>query len=222
MKKYVFLIVLWLSTAGGSARAKTPPTWSSGELVLSDGTVLTGELNYNWKAEIVQLRQANVLKAFSAYQVRGFRYFDHVQNSLRKFIAMEYPVNSTVYRPLFLEEMLSGPLTVYRRLRHTHQWLRVVSPASFGRDDELIKDVDNFSYFVIDGNKMIDLDDFRRTLWPRMESEFDKELKRYVTKMQVNLSSTLARLLLINHYNYLKLHDSQTAASTLGTSMAGH
>jgi hypothetical protein len=83
----------------------------------------------------------------------------------------------------------------------------------YGIDEELVKDVDNFDYFVFADSSVIDLNNFARDLWPFMRNEFNEELKQFASKMQMNLTSTLARLLLINHYNYLKMKNASISPS---------
>ncbi|RYC71860.1 MULTISPECIES: hypothetical protein [Spirosoma] len=202
--KNLFLSVvtgLMLTGAGGIAA----PVWSTGELQLANGTLLKGELNYNWKAEIVRYRQGDVVKAYSALQVSNFRYFDTNQNTLRKFVSVLYPFKSKQVRPQFAEECTAGPLTVYRQLRPTREMLRIGNSIATEADPELVKNMDNFEYFVVDGQDVVRLRDFSRTLWPRMCDEFGQALQQYVIKRDLNVNTTLTRLLLINHYNYLKI-----------------
>ncbi|GAB3491861.1 hypothetical protein GCM10027341_05330 [Spirosoma knui] len=215
MKKYLWITLIWLSSTGSSLLAKNPGMWSQGELVLMNGTRLEGELNYNWKAEIVQIRQNNTLKAYSALQVQEFKFFDNNHNTIRKFVAIDFPVKVTLRRPLFLEEFVSGPLMVYRRLRHIREPIKLTNPSMFGNDEELVKDVDNFTYFVYEGKDIVALDDFTRFMWPQMQEEFQVELKQYATHLQIDLNSTTAQLMLINKYNYLK---SETAAQPVANS----
>ena len=205
MKNYLLLV--WLSIAGGNTVAKT--LWNRGELVLQNGTVLTGELNYNWRAEIVQYRAENTIKAFSAFQVREFKYFDDQLNTLRKFVAMDYPIKPSSPRIAFLEEFERGPVMVYRRLRRIHEPIKLVNSVKFGLDEEFIKNIDNFHYYVLTGDKMTALADFAHTQWPQMQTEFTDEFNLYVAKLHIDLTSTFARLLLINRYNQLKMRGSQ-------------
>ncbi|RIV22552.1 hypothetical protein DYU11_16185 [Fibrisoma montanum] len=212
MKAYVLLIVLWLSAVGvGTSHAKGAPNWNLGQLLLTNGTQIEGELNYNWKAEIVQVRQGNTIKAYSATQVDHFVFFDANQNTLRRFVAVEYPVRQSLMRKLFLEEFVPGTLTVYRRLRHTREPIKVISPIAYGDDEELVKDLDSFTYFVYDENGIItNLDNFTRDIWPRLKEEYGEELKHFVDGQSLDLGTTLSQLLLINQYNALKKQQEES------------
>ncbi len=180
------------------------PTWNTGQILLNNGTEIQGEISYNWKAEIVQLRQNGTIKAYSAHQINRFAYFDDANNALRHFSAVDYPVRKNFKRPVFLEEFTVGTFTVYRRLRHMHGLIPLAKPANYGKEGIQIEDYDNFSYYVYDGNTFVNMDKFNRDLWPQMNQEFGPELKRYAEIRQLDTSNTAARLMLINQYNYLK------------------
>ena len=72
-----------------------------------------------------------------------------------------------------------------------------------------IKNIDNFHYYVLTGDKMTALADFAHTQWPQMQTEFTDEFNTYASTLHIDLTSTLARLLLINRYNQLKMRVSQ-------------
>lgn len=213
MEKWGFMLIVWLVVAGGTSRAANPPIWDRGELILSDGTVLAGELAYNWKAEIVCYKQGDVVKAYSAQQVNSFKYFDRQQNSLRKFVTLHLPVKPTQHRPSLVEEYVSGPLMVYRRLRQPREILRLSRLIAYQTEADLIKDIDNFEYFVADGRAFINLVDFNRSLWPQMRENYRSTLQEYIARRSLDLNSTVARLMLINQYNYLTADDMPSAGS---------
>jgi hypothetical protein len=204
MKRYTLLTLLGLSLLVGHASAKTPTIWNRGELFLENGTELTGDLNYNWKAEVVQIRQGDAIKAYSAFQVQAFRFFDNSLNTLRTFASVQDPAHSSLHRLLFMEQVMTGPMTVYRRLHHMREPIASQNPASFGSDAELVKDLDGFDYFVYENDSIISLDKFSQELWPVMQQECGDELTHYASTLAIDKSSTVARLRIINRYNSLK------------------
>ncbi|WP_338874595.1 hypothetical protein WBJ53_03155 [Spirosoma sp. SC4-14] len=203
MKKYILLAILCLGFAGGNAQARN--TWNHGELLLQNGLLLTGELDYNWKAEIVQYRDGNTIKAYSAFQVKEFKYFDDRLNTLRKFVTMDYLVKKSVYKPLFMEEFGTGSLMIYRRLRHAREPITLTNAPTGGVDEKLIRNLNNFNYYIQEGKTITKLDDFFRESWPTIEQEFAEEIHRYHTSLVAGFTgNTLTKLLLISHYNQLK------------------
>ncbi|MEZ0612205.1 hypothetical protein ACAW74_27090 [Fibrella sp. WM1] len=215
---------IWISliAAGMCLDARAgEPGWNNGHVILSNGQVIKGQLSYNWKAEVLQVRADDgTTKAYSAYKVDSFAYFDVSQNMLRKFDAIEIPTASELTRPVFLEECTIGHYTVYRRLRHTKELIKITRPSLYQEDIDLIKDLDNFVYFVVDTNGDIsDLQAFELSIWPQMLSEYRPQLTEYITLRQLDPSLTMARLMLINHYNYLREYNPSQAnkpATSLG------
>lgn len=203
MKRNVWVMIVWLMAAGSSVLARNSDVWSQGELVLMNGTELKGDIGYNWKAEIVQYREGNKIRAYSPYQVRAFRYFDDHQNVLRKFVTFEQATKSGRQRPLFLEEVVVGPVPVYREVRSAHEPIKLRNLSMFNSDEELVKDLENFTYLVLLNGELINLNMFYRTIWPGLKEKYEAELKRYAMRIQSNITSTLAQLMLINQYNFL-------------------
>lgn len=187
------------------ARANDP-VWNNGHVLLSNGQRINGQLSYNWKAEVLRVRTTDgILKAYSAQKVDSFVYFDATQNVLRRFDAVDLPASSEMSRTVFLEECTLGHFTVYRRLRHPKELIKITRPLSFQDDTELLKDIDNFSYVVIDADGDItDLQNFDSTVWPRMLDDYRPQLTEYMHQRQLDPSQTAARLMLINQYNYLR------------------
>ena len=221
MKRYLFITFLGLLLTAGKAPAKNPTVWSRGELFLTNGTELSGELNYNWKAEVVQLRQGDVIKAYSAFQVRSFRFFDDKLNTVRIFNSVQHPVRLSLKRPVFMEQLMTGTMTVYRRLRHGREPILVAKPSMFSNDTELIQNLDEFDYFVYEGNMMTNLNQFPKELWPVMQEEYGDVLNQFGTTLLVERNSTLARLLFINRYNSLKSQESTASAGSALPGMYG-
>ncbi|MBO0938969.1 hypothetical protein J2I47_20620 [Fibrella sp. HMF5335] len=212
--KHVFLLLLiWslsLTAAWGSN-----DVWNNGYVTLPDGQRIEGQLNYNWKAEVLRVKISDgTAKAYSASRVRSFAYFDDEQNLLRRFSAIAFAGPDDTRRFVFMEECTVGKLSVYRRLHHAHEFIKMGRPSLFGSDREMIKDYDNFDYIVLDDTQVTDLQHFSTDLWPQMQSEFSGPLGDYVKTRQLDITSTVAKLMLINQYNYLKIKADENAVAT--------
>lgn len=222
MKRYILFTLLGMSLAGSNASAKPPTIWHPGELYLANGTKLTGDLNYNWKAEIVQIRQGNGVKAYSAFQIRAFSYFDTKLNTARTFASVEHPTKtSSRHQLIIMEEMMAGTMTVYRRLRHVREPIAKSSLSSFGDDTMLVQNLDSFEYFVYQDKGVSKLVYFVRDLWPVMQEEFRQELAQFGTTLLIDKNTTLARLLFINEYNSLKSQSATESAEAAAPGMYG-
>ncbi|MEZ0539345.1 hypothetical protein [Fibrella arboris] len=202
MKKILFAILIMMAVTAELLAGS--PTWNIGYVILPDGHKLEGQLSYNWKVEVVQVRMDNgLMKAYSAGHIDSFAFYDANQRLVRKFSSVDLSDAEEGVRPVFMEEVASGPLTVYRRLRHTHEFIKILRPSVYSDDTELLKDIDNFTYLVIDQEgQVFNMALFNLDLWPRMVT-YHGQLSDYIKLRDVDPATTLARLLIINQYNFL-------------------
>ena len=204
MKSILLCLLTWSLSFAGAFGADAD--WNTGYVTMPDGRKIDGQLNYNWKAEVLQVKLADgTLKAFSAARLYSFTYYDNALNLLRKFVSVALPGNDDVQRTIIMEECTVGKMSVYRRLRHTHELIKAVRPSMFSQDKELVKDYDNFTYVVIENDQAFDLTYFSTDIWPRMTQQFDLQLTEYIRNRQLDISTTVARLVLINQFNYLTI-----------------
>ncbi len=214
MKIVIVSLLIWslsLATALGNDNK-----WNTGHLIMPDGRQIDGQLNYNWKAEVLQIKLPDgTLRAYSAGRISSFTFFDDEQNMLRRFSTIAFADSGDKQRFAFMEECTTGKLSVYRRLRQSHGFINIGRLSMFGSDREMINDYDNFVYMVLNDGQVTDLDRFGIDLWPQMQEEFGKPLVDYIKTRQLDVSSTVTKLLLINQYNYLKIRsEEQTVAGT--------
>ncbi|MEZ0483399.1 hypothetical protein [Fibrella aquatica] len=211
------LVAMLLLVAGSSDAIAGAKSWHVGYVILPDGRKLEGKLSYNWKADMIQVQLPNGLtKVYSAGQADSFVFFDNSLQLLRKFNALDLPVATKRSRPAFLEELTTGSLTVYRRLRPVRQFIKIIRPSVFNNDNDLLKDPDNFDYLVIDSEgRVFDLTSFDQHLWPKMAAH-QTRLANYLKGQAMDPSTTVARLIMISQFNFLDVATKATATSVTG------
>jgi hypothetical protein len=219
MKLIINVTLLWVCNLAAYAAS---PVWHTGHVMLLSGEKIEGKLYYNWKAEVLQVRMPDdTRRAFSAQRVDSFCFFDSEQNTLRTFSTVEMPTSAGLVRPVFLETYALGHFTVYRRLRHSKEFIRMPRMTLNTSNDEWDKDLDNFQYYIVDPVGIVtDLQDFDQVLWPQMRSEFSAELAHLQRERQLDVASTVGQLILINQYNYLR-DKLPTQANKPATEVAG-
>ncbi len=185
-------------------RTKAQDNWNQGRLVLQNNQVLEGAINYNWKAEVVQVRQGGRTRAFSAQQVAAFDFYDMQNNMLRHFVTLEYPVQATRMRPVLVEKVAEGPFAIYRRLRTARDLFRVNRPQQYGSDTGLLQDDDNFDYVVQTPGGFVKMDQFQQDVLPTlMAGKMGSQIRQYIRSHQLDTNSTTTRLMLLVRYNAL-------------------
>ena len=84
-----------------------------------------------------------------------------------------------------------------------HELIKSTSLLAYSNDDELVKDIDNFTYLVYSAGELIRLDKFYYKVWPRVRKAFDAEITKYASLIKAHMSGTVGRLRLIHKYNCL-------------------
>ena len=190
--------------------------WHSGQVTLWNKTVLTGNISYNWLAEMVLIQVDERTATLSADQVSQFGWFDHSQHKYREFRALSTPGASETdrTRSAFFEICSEGPLSVARHLKRSRGFLKRAfgHPVNFTDQPTMAQNHDLFDYFVQDADRLVSLNGFYAEIYKPIMTAYDKLLQEYVLVHNINTRSLLGRLVIINHYNYLVQQDNQMAS----------
>jgi hypothetical protein len=85
------------------------PEWFEGSLLLNSGKEYKGLIKYNDKTDIVCLENARESKSFTARHVKGFEFFDEVEQKQRVFYSVEVEDKiNNIRRPLFFEVLVDS------------------------------------------------------------------------------------------------------------------
>ncbi len=171
--------------------------------MLQDGTVLKGGIRYDWRSEVVRFKNADQQQwAGSGQQIQEFSFFDPEEARIRRFINMSFPVSPVTSRSLFMEVILDGTLSVYRR-PHAH-----LSPKPFQSfaghlfSGWLATDYRHFDYYVYRNGSFTRLDVFSQQFWPKLHKEMNEESWMYLTVNNLIVPKTIpGQLRLIARYN---------------------
>lgn len=193
--------------------------WHEGNIVLTNNQKLQGKLCYSWDGEVVQLRLADGrIRAFSAAQVSFFTVHDG-RSPVRLFTALplatgEQKQSLRANQFVFLEEYLTGYLTVVRRLKARKSLWGIKSrkPVSVVSAQEFYPEHDDYDYFVYDGSMFRDLAYYYRDVEPLMASH-QRELTEFALKHKLNTRLTAVQLMLVNRYNQLQSKNVEVSSA---------
>ncbi|NBB18790.1 hypothetical protein GVN20_05415 [Runella sp. CRIBMP] len=115
MKKFLLSLGLGWMVLSTHAQLKEP--WYKGQVVLTTGEHLEGEIIFAADVEVVSLKMPNgTLKAFNASQVESFVFWDNRQNFNRRFKTSVLPDSK---REEIVEVVFDGPLEVLRCIKYS-------------------------------------------------------------------------------------------------------
>jgi hypothetical protein len=182
--KLIFCTVL-LSFGHFFSNGQPLPNWKKGTVVLSNHSVFTGEVSYQYLQDIVLFRSEEELAVLSAPRVEFFRFYDELANINRQFVCLKVEER----RFKFFEVVLQGQIKV---LRCPKRW----SPSA---KDE----IDDFSYFTWDGANLEGIGKFRARVYPKLIENEPVALKSFITDSRLNPGEMKSAILIIKAYNHI-------------------
>lgn len=208
----LFVIIVLFPVCTATAFPKI--IWHTGQITLWNKAVLTGNVSYNWLAEMVLIQVDGRMATLSADQVSQFGWFDHSQHKYREFRSLPGTVTENRTPYAFFEICSDGALTVVRRIKHTHGLLRRAfgHPSNFTDEPKMAQNIDQFDYFVQDDSHLVSVDQFHTGIYKPLMTAYDQPLQKYIATHNINSRSLLGRLVIINHYNYLVQQDNHMAS----------
>jgi hypothetical protein len=197
------LLCSWAITYNTVAQ---PDTWHTGVVVLNSGDTLEGvHFNYNLKTNLLQVNQANTLKAYNASQIQYFEYLDKEFNYYRRFFTYKYALYSRGYAtPVFFEKAYQGTY-LSLLLRET---LVIDSQPIFdpfmGRTVFVNQPrvVYNFYFMSPDGNIRF-YDGTRKGLLNLLKDQ-QNEIKAYAKEQKMSYNTVSHIIEVLRYYNGLK------------------
>lgn len=177
--------------------------WNSGEVVFNSEASLSGEIRYDWRADVVQYRKGGRVHTYSPHLLQSFSFFDEQLNTIRRFQTLPLPEGKSRGAKQFYEVICSGPMQLVRR---PSQMLGFGLPTSLmpAEDADLSFQLSGYAYYVYIDDRFVSINHFRREIWPVMERELGAELKQYMKQYGVSRRTMPGKFRLINQYNTLK------------------
>jgi hypothetical protein len=209
MKIYTIISILLLLSTFHVSAADPRDEWHYGEIVLTSGEKLQGDLNYT--DELVQCNAHNLTRAFSTLQVSHFQFFDPTLNVYRTFVPVDLSIANGIKRPAFYELVSEGTITLLRKEKYTYQLANepykerdlaydTRSLERFQHDVHLR--VQDFEYFYLYNGKFHPLHNFRKEVSPLMAA-YEPEISRYIEQNSLNPRETESQVKIVEFYNQL-------------------
>lgn len=214
--RVIHLLVLFgflFSTSGKGYANRPKPTWQTGHLILTDGTRLSGDLDYNWQAETVLLREPDGrIRAFSATQVEQFSWQASPNQRARLFVTLPGSIRQMPTSLSFFEVCAEGPLTVVRRMKRTHGLFRRAYNNPIRNFDPETPDPHDsfFDYFAHVDGQFLSFKRFYVDIYLTRMAAYRQELQQFVQTRHLNEKSQFGQLRIIEQYN--RLVERQTAS----------
>lgn len=199
----LLLIFLLISTTSWSQDfSENLGPWYYGSIILKNQQIVKGQLFISLEEDVVILKSSNeTMKAFSAYQIDYFHFYDQVLRTERYYRSFNTPLKKRS-KNHFFEVLAVGDMYYLR------QEVEMLIPSSdyryfFGDNNETIGNKTCFVYYLYQNDEITKIKNFKRQFLNETEGYEDK-LSSYALEENINFVSIEDQIKIITYYNYLK------------------
>lgn len=119
------VIVLSFSVLVSFSSAQTSDAWQSGQVELTSGDWLAGELHYNPDLHLLELALDGTVQTLTPQKVASFYFFDPEAGHNRSFVRRDVSGPYGYETPMFFEVLVEGRVQLLaREEEHRSVWLR--------------------------------------------------------------------------------------------------
>jgi len=144
---FVWALILFVCTY---VEAKDLPknNWNYGQVVLKNGEVIKGDIQYDLKQNVALVKSKGLVKAYSVYNVDFFRFMDEHLKMIRSFYSMPYTYENGQQRLMFFELVFEDGFALFNRELDVAKQQAMVSKQYYVEkaEDELVT---IFNYFIL-------------------------------------------------------------------------
>ncbi|MBK6264883.1 hypothetical protein JKA74_07530 [Marivirga sp. S37H4] len=204
MIKIVFCILLMNVALVINAQNLPNELWHPGKIVLDEGDTLSGQIQYDFKTNLVQLAVDNKIKTFSSQQVLFLSFHCQFFKRFRYFYSIPYRLKGSMNVPVFFEILAEGRLTLMAREyvvienmnRYGNPMYRPMG--SVGSREILTYDY----YFLTDSGDLNLYLEKKKDLLPYF-GRYEDAMVRYIKKQRLKVDRQQDLVKIINYYNDL-------------------
>lgn len=208
MKK-INLLVLALLLSANAMAIYDYGLWCSGHAVLENGEVLTGEVSFDLKFQVVRVRKNGMTQAYSAENLAYFELYDHIKKIHRKYVSVDSPVHPGYSRKAFFEVVSHGEISYLRRSEYVR---RPRATEDMRAPHVYLNTVCRHIYYVHEEEDgLTRVVNFEQEVLPLM-GRFSKQVDEYIDRCNLSLRKIHEQVRVVNLYNQLYAMDNKLAA----------
>lgn len=192
--------------------------WFDGVVVLKDDQVLIGQVKHNSQLNIVQVKDDEKMKTFSAYQVAKFSFNDTQLGFIRRFVSVPYEQESKNFSDAFFEVIIQGEIRLLRRAKAyvngdvANESQEVYNVNGYTINNFQYQHAMSFDYFFQVDGQVVPSDKFKRMLLPDIRDSYNNAVAQFIDDNHLNIHKIYDQVLIIRYYN--KIYSSNTYAAS--------
>jgi len=204
MKKIyiLYIFVLLGSNAMCQDKADELGPWFYGSIILKNQKIVKGQIYISLEKDVVIVKSAQeTLKAYSAYQIDYFHFYDQNLRLERYYRSFATSLKKCSKNNFF--EVLAVGEMYYLR-----QEVEMLIPSSdyryfFGNNNETIGYKTCFVYYLYQNDEIIKIKNFKKQFLD-IAQDYGIKLSSFALEENINFVSIEDQIKIITYYNYLK------------------
>ncbi len=202
--KIIFLSILYIGLLPAVNAQDLPnQMWHPGQIVLDEGDTLKGQIQYDFKTNLIQLSFDNKIKTFSSQQVLFMSFHCQFFKRFRYVYSIPYRLKGSMTVPVFFEILSEGRLTLMAReyvvVENVNRYASPYRSLNFGGTREIL----TYDYYFLTDNGDINLyQEKKKDLLPYFGLHED-EMERYIKKNRLKVDKQKDLVRIVNYYNEL-------------------
>ena len=183
----VFLC-LWISA---DANGLPEEGWNVGEIVLSSGEKIKGEIQYDLDQNVAMIKHDGLVKAFSAYNIDHFRFLDTEMSMIRSFYTLPFQNGNEPERLMFFELIFEDGFAIFNRELEVSKKHAVLAQRPYVQNNEVEELVKISSYYIFtpDGNfQKVKTEESDLADKLSLGKQEKKEMRQFIYENELNLN----------------------------------
>lgn len=201
----IIFILLAVFFSKGMTQELPNEMWHPGVLVLNDGDSIKGNIQYDFKTNLIQLAIDGQVKAFSSQQLLSVSFHGQYFKRFRYFYALPYNINGSVDVPIFFEILEEGPITLMSReyvvVQNNNNYN---SPFYRGTSRTLSsRSILSYDYyFLTTDGRIVQYTEKKKDLLAFF-GKYQNDVEKYMRKNKLRSDRQLDLIKITNYYNEL-------------------
>lgn len=176
--------------------------WKEGNVVFQKEGFFTGLLYLDNKNDILLIKQEKNIKAYSVHKVKTVQYYDNVLKINREFVSSEFPIDRGKYKKTFLEIVINGKATIYRKEKINFNTL--AENTLLNGDLLKLSNIKDYTYYLLINGLYYNMNNFKKSIFPIITQEHTEQIVNYTESNNLNVQHLPHQVLLIDYYNRLQ------------------
>lgn len=184
-----------------SAQQLASDKWHWGELDLDDGQTLAGLIKYDFKNNLIEYHNKEVVRIFSARKVKIFQIRDTLTHAIRTFYSIPIFDSNQDLIPTFFELLLDAEIALLSRSLIKYRTRQSFNPAFPGVYTESYR-ITSYDFYLLKDYEISPLPkDFQGFF--KLLDRNSVQMKKYVRVNRLNLRERHHIIRIFKYYNQL-------------------